>query len=190
MELSRPVGVALSRQQVFETTMRRSESRQRVRLSADAQGHLTGIGHEAYVSNLPDEAFSEPVTQATPFIYSGENRLIGHHIARVNRTCAGSVRAPGESIGVTVLENAMDELACDLGIDPVDLRLANFLGPAVFFAQTGRGPDNWRQTFRLGRARSQARIAQRRRMADRDGHGIGGAGEYFERSARTGRIVT
>lgn len=125
MELSRPVGVALSRQQVFETTMRRSESRQRVRLAADAQGHLTGIGHEAYVSNLPNEDFSEPVTQATPFLYAGETRLIGHHIARVNRTCAGSVRAPGESIGVTVLENAMDELACDLGIDPVDLRLAN-----------------------------------------------------------------
>ncbi len=124
-ELGRPVGVALTRQQVFEATMRRSESRQRVRLAADADGALQGIGHDAYVSNLPDEVFSEPVTQATPFIYAGENRVIGHHVARVNRTCAGSVRAPGESIGVTVLENAMDELAHELGIDPVDLRLKN-----------------------------------------------------------------
>ncbi|WP_322892326.1 MULTISPECIES: xanthine dehydrogenase family protein molybdopterin-binding subunit [unclassified Yoonia] len=124
-ELARPVGVALSRKQVFEATMRRSESRQRVKLAADAQGQLTAIGHDAYVSNLPDEDFSEPVTQATPFTYQGENRVIGHHIARVNRTCAGSVRAPGESIGLTVLENAMDELADVLAIDPVEFRLKN-----------------------------------------------------------------
>lgn len=124
-EVGRPVGVALTRQQVFEATMRRSESRQRVRLCVDSEGRLTGIGHEAYVSNLPDEEFSEPVTQATPFLYAGAHRVIGHHIARVHRTCAGSVRAPGESIGVTVLENAMDELAHDLKIDPIELRLKN-----------------------------------------------------------------
>ncbi len=124
-ELGRPVAVALTRQQVFEATMRRSDTAQRIRLAADAEGRLTGIGHEARVSNLPDEAFSEPVTQATPFLYRGENRLIGHEIARVHRTCAGSVRAPGEAVGVTVLENAMDELAHAAGIDPVELRRRN-----------------------------------------------------------------
>jgi xanthine dehydrogenase YagR molybdenum-binding subunit len=124
-ELGRPVSVALSRRQVFETTMRRSETRQRVRLAANADGRLSGIGHEVLVSNLPDEAFSEPVTQATPFLYQGANRKIGHRIARVHRTCAGSVRAPGEAVGVTALENAMDELAEKVGIDPVQLRLRN-----------------------------------------------------------------
>lgn len=124
-ELGRPVSVALSRQQVFETTMRRSETRQRVRLAADAEGRLTGIGHEAWVSNLPGESFAEPATQATPFLYCGENRQIGFHITRLNLTCAGSVRAPGEAVGVTVLENAMDELAEAAGIDPVELRRRN-----------------------------------------------------------------
>ncbi len=123
--LERPVAVALSRQQVFEATMRRSETHQRIRLAADAGGRLTGIGHEALVSNLEDEEFSEPVTQATAFLYGGENRVIGHRIARVNRTCAGSVRAPGEAVGVTALEIAMDELAVASGIDPVELRRRN-----------------------------------------------------------------
>ncbi|NEX45424.1 xanthine dehydrogenase family protein molybdopterin-binding subunit [Rhodobacter sp. ETT8] len=123
--LGQPVAVALSRQQVFEATMRRSETRQHIRLAADAEGRLTGIGHEALVSNLEGEDFSEPVTQATPFLYRGENRLIGHRISRVNRTCAGSVRAPGEAVGVTALEIAMDELATAAGIDPVDLRRRN-----------------------------------------------------------------
>ena len=123
--VGRPVRVAMSRQQVFEGTMRRTETRQRVRLAADAQGRLTGVGHDARVSNLPGEDFSEPVAQATHFLYGGENRHYGLEIARVNRTCAGSVRAPGEAVGMLALENAMDELAETLGLDPVELRLRN-----------------------------------------------------------------
>lgn len=123
--VGRPLAVALSRPQVFEATMRRSETRQRVRLAADSDGRLTGIGHAARVSNLPDESFSEPVTQATPFLYRGANRAIRHEVVRVNRTCAGSVRAPGEAVGVTIIENAMDELAEKVGIDPVELRKRN-----------------------------------------------------------------
>ncbi len=123
--LRRPVAVALTRQQVFEATMRRSETRQHIRLAADSDGRLTGIGHEVLVSNLPDEEFAEPVTQATPFSYRGEHRVIGTEIARIHRTCAGSVRAPGEAVGVTALETAMDELAVATGIDPVELRQRN-----------------------------------------------------------------
>ncbi|MCX7567098.1 xanthine dehydrogenase family protein molybdopterin-binding subunit [Sulfitobacter sp. F26169L] len=124
-ETGRPVGVAMTRQQVFESTMRRSETKQRIRLAADANGRLSGIGHDAWVSNLPDEDYFEPVTQATPFTYRGENRMIGTHVTRVSRTCAGSVRAPGEAVGVTCFEIAMDELANAAGIDPVELRRRN-----------------------------------------------------------------
>ena len=124
-ELGKPVVVALSRQQVFESVMRRSESRQHIRLACDENGKLTGVGHDALVSNLPDEEFYEPVMQATHFIYRGENRRMEMEVARVNRTCAGSVRAPGEAIGMVALENAMDELAEASGIDPVELRKRN-----------------------------------------------------------------
>lgn len=124
-EVERPVSVTLSRRQVFEATMRRSETCQRVRLAADSSGRLTGIGHEALVSNLPGEAFSEPVTQATPFLYRGASREIGQRVARLGLTCAGSVRAPGEAVGMVALESAMDELAVISGIDPVELRKRN-----------------------------------------------------------------
>ncbi|MBV0891166.1 xanthine dehydrogenase family protein molybdopterin-binding subunit [Paracoccus sp. Z118] len=124
-KLGRPVAVALHRRQVFETTHRRSESRQRVRLACDAEGRMTAVGHEVWVSNLPGESFSEPVTQSTPFTWAGENRLIGHHIGRLNLNGAGSMRAPGEAIGVPVTEAAMDELAEAAGIDPVEFRLRN-----------------------------------------------------------------
>jgi xanthine dehydrogenase YagR molybdenum-binding subunit len=124
-EIGQPVCVALSRPQVFETTMRRSETRQHVRLACGEDGVLTGLGHECLVSNLPEEEFYEPVTQATHFIYGGKNRKLGIEVARINRTCGGSVRAPGEAVGMQVLENAMDELAEAAGIDPVELRRRN-----------------------------------------------------------------
>ncbi|APE45667.1 xanthine dehydrogenase (plasmid) [Sulfitobacter alexandrii] len=124
-EIGRPVVVALTRPQVFEATMRRSETRQRLRLAAKADGTLTGIGHEALVSNLEGEEFAEPVTQSTHFLYAGEHRKLSIDIARLNRTCAGSVRAPGEAVGMPTLENAMDELAEKLDMDPVELRMRN-----------------------------------------------------------------
>lgn len=123
--LGRPVLVAMSRQQVFETVFRRSETRQHIRLAADGDGNLLGIGHEAVVSNIPGEDYPEPVTQATPFTYKGEHRVTGIRMARLHRVPAGSVRAPGEAVGIPCLENAMDELAEKLGMDPVALRLKN-----------------------------------------------------------------
>ncbi len=50
--------------------MRRSETQQRVRLAADADGRLIGFGHEARVSNLPGETFAEPVLQSSDFLYA------------------------------------------------------------------------------------------------------------------------
>ncbi|SMO98340.1 xanthine dehydrogenase family protein molybdopterin-binding subunit [Paracoccus laeviglucosivorans] len=123
--LGRPVRVVLTRQQVFDTIMRRSETRQRLRLAADTGGRLIGLGHEAWVSNLPDENFAEPVTQATAFLYGGDNRHLAVNVARISRLTAGSVRAPGEAVGMQVLEAGMDELAEKIGLDPIVLRKRN-----------------------------------------------------------------
>lgn len=125
IELGRPVRVVLSRQQVFQGIMRRSETTQRLRLAADEDGRLTGFGHEALVSNLPGEAFAEPVLQSSHFLYGGQNRELMLKVARIHRMTAGSVRAPGEAVGMPALEGAMDILAEEAGIDPVELRLRN-----------------------------------------------------------------
>ena len=125
MELDQPVRVVMSRQQVFQCVMRRSETVQRVRLAADGEGRLTGFGHESRATNLPGEDFFEPVTQSSKFLYAGENRIIRQDTARIHRMTAGSVRAPGEAVGMLALESAMDELANEIGIDPVELRLRN-----------------------------------------------------------------
>ena len=125
MKLNRPVRVVMSRQQVFQCIMRRSETSQRLRLAASNDGALTGFGHQALVSNLPGESFAEPVLQSSHFLYGGEHRLLELDVARIHRMTAGSVRAPGEAVGMPALEVAMDMLAQESGVDPVELRLRN-----------------------------------------------------------------
>ena len=124
-QLGRPVKAVMARQQVFEATVRRSNTEQRLRLAAKADGTLTMIAHETLTSNLDGEDYFEPAGIGTHFLYSGENRRITHDIVRLNLLLSGSMRAPGEAVGMLALEGAMDELAEKLGMDPVELRKKN-----------------------------------------------------------------
>ena len=124
-KLGRPVKAVMTRQQVFDATVRRSNTRQHIRLGADADGRLHTIAHETLTSNLPGADFFEPTGIATHFLYAGENRKITHDIVRLDWLLSGSMRAPGEAVGMLALECAMDELAEKLEMDPVALRKIN-----------------------------------------------------------------
>ncbi|QJU60324.1 xanthine dehydrogenase family protein molybdopterin-binding subunit [Sphingomonas sp. AP4-R1] len=124
-QVGRPVKAVMARQQVFEATVRRSNTEQRLRLAANADGRLTAIAQESYVSNQPGEDYFEPVGIGTHMIYAGENRLISHLQIPVNYVLSGSMRAPGEAVGMIGLECAMDELAEKLRMDPIALRKVN-----------------------------------------------------------------
>ena len=124
-KLGRPVKAVMLRQQVFEATVRRSNTSQRMRLAATADGKLIGIGHETVASNLADDDYFEPAGLSTHFLYAGKHRKITHDLVRVNWLLSGSMRAPGEAVGLLGLECAMDELAEKLGMDPIELRRVN-----------------------------------------------------------------
>lgn len=124
-QLGRPVKAVMSRPQVFEATVRRSNTEQHVRLAADADGKLLAIGHETLTSNQPTEDYFEPAGIGTHLLYGGENRLITHEVVDVNFVLSGSMRAPGEAVGMLALEGAMDELAEKLEMDPIELRKRN-----------------------------------------------------------------
>lgn len=123
--VGRPVKTVMARQQVFDATVRRSNTRQRIRLGATAEGKLIAVGHETIGSNLPEEDFFEPAGISTHFLYAGEARRITHDNVPMNRLLSGSMRAPGEAAGMLALECAMDELAEALDMDPVALRKLN-----------------------------------------------------------------
>jgi len=123
--LSRPVKVALTRQQMFHVTTRRSDTIQRVRIATDADGHITAIGHDVLSDNLPSEPGFENSATQTRTLYAGANRETRHRLAALDLPVASSMRAPGEASGMLALECAMDELAEKLGMDPIELRVRN-----------------------------------------------------------------
>ena len=124
-QLKRPIKAVMTRQQVFDATVRRSNTHQRIRLGADENGILDAVVHETLCSNLPGEDFFEPTGLSTHFLYRGENRRITHDIVRLDWLLSGSMRAPGEAAGMLALECAMDELAEKTGLDPIELRKRN-----------------------------------------------------------------
>ena len=124
-KLRRPVQVVMARTQVMEATARRTNTEQRVALGADKDGKIHTIIHDSIVTNLPGEAFYEPVAESTPFLYAAENRQIKYKMVRMNQVLAASMRAPGEAVGQIAIECAMDELAVKLNMDPIELRVLN-----------------------------------------------------------------
>ena len=59
-------------------------------------------------------------------LYACANVATSHRLVRVNAPQPNPARAPGEGPGSFALESALDELAQELAIDPLELRLRNY----------------------------------------------------------------
>ncbi|WP_425230735.1 xanthine dehydrogenase family protein molybdopterin-binding subunit [Sphingomonas sp.] len=124
-KLGRPVKISVPRAQIAYLAHHRSDTVQRIRLAAEADGRLTAIAHESVAAQNDDSAFLEPVPFGTLPLYRGEVRHFRTDVVRVDLPPTGAVRAPGEAIGSFAVEGAMDELAERLGLDPLELRRRN-----------------------------------------------------------------
>ncbi|AMA45798.1 xanthine dehydrogenase family protein molybdopterin-binding subunit [Pseudomonas alabamensis] len=125
LQLKRSVRVVLTRQQMF-TFGYRPRTQQRLRLAADAQGHLQAISHDATGQTSRFEDFSEHVVEWSGMLYRCDNVRFGYKLAPLDVYTPLDMRAPGAALGLIGLECAMDELATAVGIDPVELRTVNF----------------------------------------------------------------
>ncbi|MFD0776193.1 xanthine dehydrogenase family protein molybdopterin-binding subunit, partial [Streptomonospora algeriensis] len=121
----RSVKLALTRRQMFTLVGYRSPTLQRVRLSADAEGRLSGIDVLATVQSSHVADFVEPAAQASKSMYAAPNRRMGHRAVRLDAPVPTWMRAPGECPGMFGPEVAVDELAWSCGLDPIEVRLRN-----------------------------------------------------------------
>src|SRR5690606_7333229 len=64
---------------------------------------------------------------STQFLYGGAARRFSSSIVRTDQVLSGSMRAPGEAVGMLALEGAMDELADKLRPDAGISRTRNIL---------------------------------------------------------------
>ncbi len=124
-ELDRPVKVVQHRRNLFFSGPHRGHSSQRIRLGADAEGRLLAIGHDSLQPMARRYQFAEPVASATRASYACDALLTRHRVVPVDRPPIDSMRAPGEAIGTPTFEAAIDEMAEQLGLDPLEFRLRN-----------------------------------------------------------------
>ena len=124
-QLGRPVKLVVSRRMMFQSVGHRPRVQQRIRLSATRDGKLTSLRQDwvNHTSILDD--YKENCGEATPQMYSVPNLRITSALARRNVGTPTPMRGPGAVPGLWATESAMDELALKLGMDPVELRLAN-----------------------------------------------------------------
>ncbi|GAB2683263.1 xanthine dehydrogenase family protein molybdopterin-binding subunit [Mucilaginibacter koreensis] len=125
-QINRPVKLVLSRQDVFTTGGRRSETLQKISLGSNAEGCVSSIKHDTTVESSFVDEFIETAGLATTILYNNPNSDVAHNLVRLNRGTPCPMRAPGESVGTYAIEVAMDELAEHLKIDPLQLRLTNY----------------------------------------------------------------
>lgn len=127
--VGRPVRLALSRQHQFAVVGYRTPTIQRIRLGADADGRLRAIVHDAISQTSTVREFAEQTAVGTRMMYAATARRTTHRLARLDVPTPSWMRAPGEAPGMYGLETALDELAVECGIDPIELRVRN--EPAV-----------------------------------------------------------
>jgi len=130
-KLNRPVKVAVSRPQMFTMVGYRPEAWQKISMGATADGKITGVVHEAIGNTSTYENFSEGIPGISRALYSFENLRTKYKTVPLNLATPIWMRAPGEATGAFALESAMDELAYQLNMDPLALRLKNYAEKAM-----------------------------------------------------------
>lgn len=123
--LGRPVSLVPTRRQCFTIANYRPESRHDIRLSADAEGRLTALVHEAEVVTSRFDPFAMEGADVTASLYACPAIRTEERAVRVDRNTPGPMRAPPEVPYLFALESAMDEMAWRLGLDPIELRRRN-----------------------------------------------------------------
>ena len=123
--VGRPVKLALSREGVFRIVGGRTVSEQRVALGTDESGHLQSLIHSGTTATTSHNNYAEQFTFPARHLYASPNLLVSQKIVNLDTVGNTYMRAPGESIGNFALESALDELALELGIDPIELRRRN-----------------------------------------------------------------
>jgi xanthine dehydrogenase YagR molybdenum-binding subunit len=124
-QLGKPVKLVLSRKMMFQSVGHRPRTQQRVRLGAAPDGKLVSLQHDYVNHQAMLDGYHEDCGEATAFHYSVPNLRVHFGRARRNVGSPTAMRGPGAVPGLYATESAMNELADQLKIDPVQLRVLN-----------------------------------------------------------------
>ncbi|MDQ6941476.1 MAG: xanthine dehydrogenase family protein molybdopterin-binding subunit [Candidatus Eremiobacteraeota bacterium] len=122
---NRPVKLVLTREQMFTSCGRRSETHQHLRVGAARDGRLKAVLHDVVSESSRVGTFVESAGGVTTMLFDIPNIAVTHRLARLDVPTPTAMRAPGEAPGSFALGSALDELAYACGVDPLDVLRRN-----------------------------------------------------------------
>ncbi len=155
LETGRPVILELTRDEEFHASRTRHAQRVRIRLGVKNGGQLTAV--QLTVTENTGAYGSHALTvmcvtgEKALSLYRSPNVTYEATAVYTNLPVAGAFRGYGAPQGYFALESAMDELADQLGIDPLDLRRLNAVKDGdelVMSKALGEGKEGFAQTVR------------------------------------------
>lgn len=122
----RPVKVVMNRRDVFEGSGPTPGSLVRVKMAADKDGKfLAGQAFLAYEAGAYPGGMVGPGTMCVFAAYDIPNQTIDGYDVLVNKPSTAAYRAPGAPNAAYATECVVDEIARQLNLDPLELRLRN-----------------------------------------------------------------
>jgi aldehyde oxidoreductase len=133
IHFQRPVRYIPSLQESILTTSKRHPYQMKVKLAADAQGHITAYENDFTINKgaytiLGPMAVSRSLHMLTGSYYIPYVNALGK-LVYTNNGYGGAARGAGPPQTIFALESAVDMLAEKLGIDPLEFRRRNSLTP-------------------------------------------------------------
>ena len=184
--LKRPVKVVYTRKETFQSTTKRHPFFMNIKLGAKKDGTLTALQCDVTTDGGAYKSFSASVTTRGLAHASGpyrfpNARLMGRAVY-TNGPIRGAMRGFGVPQTGFAIESALDELATELKMDPLELRVKNGLvsGDATIFGQVLDHPIGFQQCLETMRPiyRQAIEKAQKGQTAEVK-HGVGLAGVWF-----------
>ena len=129
----RPVKIELTREEEFIAGRQRHATITKIRVGVRQDGTITAV-HATTVMDTGAYLSSGPgvvrrAGQGALYLYRCANARYDGYLVYTNQPSAGSYRALGAPQGHFALESLMDRVAEEMGIDPLDFRLKNHVGP-------------------------------------------------------------
>jgi xanthine dehydrogenase YagR molybdenum-binding subunit len=124
-EIKRPVHLMMSRRDEFLAAGNRSGGKVKLKLAANAEGQLVGmVAERRKFGGIGDGSMVK-----LPFVYSVEEVFSSTTPVHMNLDANRAMRAPGYPQGAFAMESALDELAYQIGVDPLAIRIKNLKDP-------------------------------------------------------------
>jgi putative selenate reductase molybdopterin-binding subunit len=133
LKLRRPVSLEFTREEQFTAATTRHPMRIAVSAAADAGARLTALALDlrsdtgAYGNHGPGVMY-HACTESIE-LYRSPNKRIDAVCVRTNTVPAGALRGYGLSQTLFAIGSALDELARQIGVDPLEFLRRNVIGP-------------------------------------------------------------